>query len=188
MYKTLKILIVIADGTEEIEAVVPIDLFRRAGFDVSVAGEKHIVVCSRGTKIVSDLLLNEVDYNEIYDLIFIPGGSKGTENLLKNQKLELLLQKQIMSNRYVAAICAAPTILSAKRLVGKDVSITSHPSVRDNFQDLNYVEQDTVISGKMITSRGAGTAIDMALKIIEIFRGKELARRIANDIVYSYYE
>lgn len=188
MNKIPQILIVIADGTEEIEAVVPIDLFRRAGFDVSVAGEKHIVVCSRGTKIVSDLLLNEVDSNEIYDLIFIPGGSKGTENLLKNQKLDLLLQKQIISNRYVAAICAAPTILSTKGFLNEDVSVTSHPSVRASFRDLNYVEQDTVVSGKVITSRGAGTAVDMALKIIEILKSKELARKIANDIVYGYYE
>lgn len=183
-----KILIVIADGTEEIEAVVPIDLFRRAGFSVSVVGEKRIVVCSRGTKIMSDILLDEVDPHEIYDLIFLPGGSVGTENLLRNEKLEFLLRKQITSNRYVAAICAASTILSAKGLVSKDVSITSHPSVRDNFQNLNYVEQSTVVSGKVITSRGAGTAIDMALKIIEISKGKELARKIASDIMYDYYE
>lgn len=188
MNRNQQILVVIADGTEEIEAVVPIDLFRRAGFDISVAGEKYIVVCSRGTKIVSEILLDEVDTNESYDLIFIPGGSKGTENLLRNEKLELILRKQIMSNRYVAAICAAPTILSAKGLVSKDIAITSHPSVKENFLDLNYVEQNTVISGKVITSRGAGTAIDMALKIIEILGGKELARRIANDIVYCYYE
>lgn len=183
-----RILVVIADGTEEIEAVVPIDLFRRAGFDVSVAGEKHIVVCSRGTKIVSDILLSEVDSSEIYDLMFIPGGSRGTENLLKNGNLELLLRKQIISNRYVAAICAAPMILSTKGFLNKDAFVTSHPSVRENFRNLNYVEQNTVVSGKIITSRGAGTAIDMALKVIEILGGKELAHKIASDIVYNYYE
>lgn len=188
MSEAPRILVAIADGTEEIEVVVPIDLFRRAGFSVLVVGEKPIVTCSRGTKIVPDKSFDEINEGEIFDLIFLPGGSIGTENLLKNGKLDILLRKQLQSSRYVAAICAAPTILLAKGLLGKGFSITSHPTARNKFRDLNYLVQNTVVFGNIITSRGAGTAINMALKIIEMFQGSELAKKIANDIVYDYYK
>ncbi|MEJ5286003.1 MAG: hypothetical protein CH6_4133 [Candidatus Kapaibacterium sp.] len=184
METPVKILVVITDGTEDIEAVVPIDLFRRANFEVTIAGETKEVTFARGVKVIPDALLTDISEDNDFDLIFVPGGAKGVENLLRNQHLGKILQNQKRKNRWIASICAGPLVLDKFNILEKEQNITSHPSVRIKLTNYNYLENKVVVSGKVITSRGAGTSIDFALKIIELLGGKELADKIANDIVY----
>ena len=180
-----KVLIPIAQGTEEIEAVVVIDILRRSGINVKVAGETEIVTCSRGVKIIPDVLIEKILLEEDYDAIILPGGSTGVENLLKNTHLEDVLKNHSGKNKIIAAICAAPTILSFYNLIPRGRRLTSHPSVRSQLQQYNYLEDKVVHDDNIITSRGAGTAFEFAFWLVEVLLDTETALKIAKDIIYT---
>jgi DJ-1 family protein len=181
-----KILVPIAKGTEEMEFTIIADMLRRAGADLTVAGDKEIVVCSRGIKILPDVLIDELDLDDDWDAIVVPGGLGGTENLTNHEHFIEILERHVANNKYYAAICAAPMIFSDHRLIHDDALITSHPSVKEKIRNGVYTEDSlSVMHGKMITSRGAGTAFDFALKLIEILFTEEKAQEIADSIVYS---
>jgi protein DJ-1 len=179
------VLVFIANGTEEIEAVVFIDIMRRAGMNVTVVGETDIVHCSRDVKIIPDLPLHKLNENKLYDLIYLPGGSKGVENLMNIPKVELILKNHKENNKKIAAICAAPTILDFFNIFEKDAKITSHPSVANILQKYNYSENKVVESHNIISSRGAGTVFDLSFYIIEQLLGQETAQKIKDSIVYK---
>ncbi|MEI6090042.1 MAG: DJ-1 family glyoxalase III [bacterium] len=182
MYKS--VLVPISQGTEDIEAVVIIDLLRRANYNVLVAGDAEIITCSNGVRIIPDKHIDEIPDNTEFDAIIIPGGMKGIDNLDLSEKLEFLLERHNKAGRLIGAICAAPLLLLSKQLLPEGVALTSHPDIKDSFAKFNYREENVVISGNLITSRGVGTAIDFALAIIESLKGKELAEQIAKKIVY----
>ncbi len=182
MYKS--VLVPVSQGTEDIEAVVVIDLLRRANYNVLVAGDAEIITFSNGVRIIPDKHIDEIPDNTEFDAIIIPGGIKGIDNLEQSEKLELLLELHHNSGRLIGAICAAPLLLLSKQLLSDGVSLTSHPDLKESFAKFNYLEEDVVISGNLITSRGVGTAIDFALAIIESLKGKDLAEQIAKKIVY----
>ncbi len=184
MEKKVKILVVVTNGTEDIEAIVPVDLFRRAGFEVVVSGDNNQVKFARGTKIIVDSLLSEIHSSDNFDMIYLPGGADGVHNLLENQQLSLLLQNFDNNGKLISAICAAPLLLVKNNIIKKNSTITSHPSIKPLLSEFNYSEEPIVVSGNIITSRGAGTSIDFALKIIEILKDSETANKISNDIVY----
>ncbi|MGB9852531.1 MAG: DJ-1 family glyoxalase III [Candidatus Kapaibacteriota bacterium] len=185
MEKSIKILVVVADGTEDIEAVVPIDLFRRANFEVVVAGAKEHLVFARGLKIIPDIILENLSDENDFDLVYVPGGAKGVENLGNNSKLGRILQHQKANKRWIAAICAAPLLLDQYNILDADDNVTSHPSIREKLLKYNYSEDEVVVSRKIVTSRGAGTSLAFGLKLIELLGGKDLANKIARDIVYK---
>ncbi|MBI5326008.1 MAG: DJ-1/PfpI family protein [Ignavibacteriae bacterium] len=179
------VLVPIANGSEEIETVVVIDILRRAGINVKIAGEHEIITCSKGVKIIPDLLISNIDLNDEYDAVIIPGGSKGTDNLIKNEKLIEILKKQNKNNKLIGAICAAPSILSAHNILKPGQKVTSHPSVKDSLITYNYQEQRVIYDYDIITSRGAGTAVEFALYLVDILAGPESAVKIAQDIVFD---
>ncbi len=178
-------LALLANGCEESEAVIVIDLLRRAGVEVIVAGETDTITCSRGLKIVPDFLFEQVDLNRKYDIVYLPGGSQGTVNLSKNPLVKEILLKQNRSKGMIAAICAAPLVLLENEILEGNRKITSHPSVEQRFVNQNYLTEKVVVDSNIVTSRGVGTAIDFALKLIEITVGKEVSQKIAKDIVYD---
>lgn len=180
----MKVLVIITNGTEELEAVSAIDIFRRAKYKVTVAGTETPVVCSRGTKLIPDTLIENIDSSRIYDLIFLPGGSEGTKNLNTNPKVEFILHNHKRNNKYIAAICAAPIILLEKGIINKNNLVTSHPSVAHIFSGCKYSQDQFVFDNYVLTSRGAGTSINFALGIVELLSGKELAEKIAREIVF----
>jgi len=188
MKEQVKILVVVTDGTEDIEAVVPIDLFRRAGFDVTVAGERLQVEFARKTNVTADTLLSEINNYDDFDLIYVPGGAIGVQNLLKNELLSKIIQEFHQKRKYISAICAAPLVLANSGVLSETTKITSHPSVKDSLRQFNYSEEPVVVSGNVITSRGAGTSIEFALKIIEILQDSATSKKIAADIVYTKSE
>ncbi|GAB7140432.1 DJ-1/PfpI family protein [Deferribacterales bacterium RsTz2092] len=179
-----KVLVVLADGFEEIEALAPIDLLRRAGLDVTTASiDKADVLGSHNVSVKADVLLADV-MNNIYDMVVLPGGGLGTENLSKSPLVAQLVYEQEQSKRYLAAICAAPTVLNKQGVFDKNI-LTSHPSVQSSFNQARYRTDSVVVSDKVITSRGAGTAVEFALKLVETLCDKATADNVAQAIVYK---
>jgi len=167
------VLIPLAQGCEELEAVTVIDLLRRAGVEVTTVGlDEKPVRASRGTVLLPDTTLDAVLDRE-FDMIVLPGGLPGADHLNNDPRLHTLLLQMADAGKYTAAICAAPKVLaSAGLLNGKHA--TSFPGALDNIQTVNmqYEQTAVVVDGKVITSRGPGTAMDFALTLIEHLLGK----------------
>lgn len=167
------VLVPLAQGCEELEAVTIIDLLRRAGIEVVSAGlDDQIVTASRGVRLLPDTTLSAV-MDRDFDMIVLPGGQPGTNNLNADTRIHALLKRQQRQNKFIAAICAAPKVLaSAGLLDGKHV--TSFPGSLDNAQavDMHYETSAVIVDGTLITSRGPGTALDFALQLIETLMGK----------------
>lgn len=176
-------LVPIANGSEEMEAVIVIDLLRRAGIDVTVAGDATVVTCSRGVKIIPDTTIEELTDDDTYDAVVLPGGSQGVDALAASHTLELLVRRHHAAKKYIAAICAAPTLLHEWGLLAPATVVTSHPGVESVLQGHTYVTDRVVTAGRIITSRGAGTATEFSLEIIRRLVGDAAAARVATDIV-----
>jgi 4-methyl-5(b-hydroxyethyl)-thiazole monophosphate biosynthesis len=166
------VLVPLAQGCEELEAVTIVDLLRRAGIGVITAGlDDQPVRASRGTVLVPDTALEQALKQE-YDMVVLPGGQPGADHLNSDSRIRDLLSRMAAGGRYTAAICAAPKVLaSAGLLNGRKV--TSFPGVLDGLEGFEYLMDPVVRDGKVVTSRGPGTAMDFALTLIEILAGRE---------------
>ena len=164
------------------EAIGPIDLLRRAGIDCTVASrEDELLVCGRsGIFVRAEISLDDVVDNE-YDLVVVPGGP-GHTSMVKDSRVIKLLKKQASGERLIGAICAAPTILKQAGLL-EDRRYTAHSGVAEMLPGL-IADQAVVEDGKIITSRGAGTATEFALALVARLAGPEKAREIAASICY----
>jgi len=177
-----KVLIPLVEGFEEIEAVAPIDLLRRAGLEVVTAGVgSRQVRGSHGIVVEADALLADV-VGDSFDLIMLPGGP-GTRKLMDVAELQHALKAQVAAGRSVAAICAAPTVLAKAGLL-RGRRVACFPAVEDELVGATVVREDVVIDGNMITSRGAGTSIPFALAIIAHLCGQAKAEEVARSVVY----
>jgi 4-methyl-5(b-hydroxyethyl)-thiazole monophosphate biosynthesis len=177
-----KVLVPLAEGFEEIEAVAVIDILRRSpGIEVIVAAVgKKTLKGSHGITIRADQGIESLAEVE-YDLIVLPGGMPGTAHLAKSRAVARFLKDQASSGRLIAAICAAPTILEEYGLL-RGVRATSHFSVRSSMKTCAYVDEPVVQDGDFITSQGAGTAIDFALRLVRILTGEQESNRISEAI------
>ena len=175
---TRAVLVPLAPGFEEIEAVTIIDVLRRAGLSVHVAGlSARAVTGAHGITLVTDGLLAEVDARELAMLV-LPGGMPGTTNLAADGRILALVRELESSGRKVAAICAAPLVLErAGVLAGREV--TSYPSVRDQLPSARVLSEPAVVSsGPVITSQGVGTALAFALALVAELAGPAKAREL----------
>lgn len=162
-----KVLVMMAPGFEEIETVTVVDILRRSGARVTLAGtEGGILEGSRGIHLLPDSLLNDVDADD-FDMVVLPGGQPGTSNLQKDKKVKEILLKMDQGDKKIAAICAAPVILQSAGLL-KNINFTSHPSVEEQFKDVSYSKNRVVVDGNVITSRSPGTAMEFSMKLVEI--------------------
>jgi 4-methyl-5(b-hydroxyethyl)-thiazole monophosphate biosynthesis len=169
-----RVLIPLAAGFEELEAVTVIDLLRRADIEVVSAGlEPGPVTGSRRTVLVPDSSLDAV-LDTDFDMVVLPGGLPGATNLDADPRIHGLLRRHHSEGRFSAAICAAPQVLaSAGLLDGR--SATAYPGTLKitDFPQVNLIEDPVVVDGKVVTSRGPGTAMDFALQLIELLSGRE---------------
>ena len=166
------VLVPLAQGCEELEAVTIIDLLRRAGITVVTASlSDQPVKASRGVMLVPDTTLDEA-LKQNYDMVVLPGGSQGADNLNADLRIREILKKMSDSGKFIGAICAAPKVLANMGLL-RGKSATSYPGVLDNMvvQGMRFTGEAVVIDGKVITSRGPGTAMDFALTLIEQLAG-----------------
>lgn len=174
------VLAILAEGFEEIEAITPIDLLRRAGVQVTVAAlaEDHRVIGRTQIAVHADTALESVRA-EAFDLIFLPGGP-GVKHLRNDPRVRTLVLEQNAAGRWLAAICAAPTVLhDAGLLTGR--RYTAHFSVANELHDI-LAEGRVVVDGHVVTSRGAGTALDFGLKLVELLVSLQEADRVARSI------
>ncbi|XP_046820162.1 protein dj-1beta-like isoform X1 [Vespa crabro] len=183
-------LLLISDGSEEMEAVITADVLRRGGVSVTIAslGDSECVKCSREVKICADTKLANVNDKEKYDVIILPGGLGGAKAFAESAEVGQLLQKQEKENKLIAAICAAPTALKAHG-IAKGKKITSYPAMKDQMTDgYEYLEDRVVIDGNLITSRGPATAFAFGLALVEKLVSKEKAINVAKGMLYEDYK
>ncbi len=173
------VLVPLAQGCEELEAVTITDLLVRAGVTVTTCGlDDQPVKASRGITIIPDTSIDKVLDTE-FDLIVLPGGLPGSDHLRDNEHVQALIKNQASNNRYVAAICAAPKALAEAGLL-ENRTATSFPGVLAalNNDNINITENEVEIDGNIVTSRSAGTAMEFALSLIELLEGKEKREEI----------
>ena len=177
-----KAVVFIATGFEEIEAIGTIDVLRRGGIDVtisSITGPKTITG-AHGISMKSDVLFNEMDYND-FDAFILPGGMPGTKNLDAHQALKAILTAQYEKRGKIAAICAAPSILGKMGFLNGKEAIC-YPGFEEALSGAVISKSLVVKSDNIITAKGAGVAVEFALKIVEELKGKSASEKIASAI------
>jgi len=177
-----KMLVPLAEGFEEIEAITIIDVCRRGDIDVTVAGVTGMSIKgSQGIEVAADCLIDSVDINS-YDMITLPGGLGGTMVLSESENVQSILKQMKEQNKYIGAICAAPLALHTADVLNKD--FTCYPSIENQIRlDGYHQEQSTVIDDKVMTSQGVGTAIDFALKIVRQLQGESSFKVLKESIL-----
>ena len=177
------VLVPLAQGCEELEAVTITDLLVRAGIKVTTCGlDERPVKASRGITIIPDTSIDKV-LSQSFDLIVLPGGLPGADHLRDDERLQTLIKKQVRENKYLGAICAAPKALAqAGALDGK--TATGFPGVLNALGNSNITISDNAveIDGNIVTSRGPGTAIDFTLTLIELLEGRDKRNEVNQQL------
>ncbi|XP_026478864.1 protein dj-1beta-like [Ctenocephalides felis] len=182
-------LILIAKGTEEMECITAVDVLRRGGITVHLAGlcGNKPVKCRSDSVISPDIGL--ADAKGPYDAIVLPGGLDGSKAFCQSEELGELLRAQEKCGRIVAAICAAPTALKAHK-IGLKKRVTSYPSMKSEMVKdgcYTYVDdQKVVVDGNVITSQGPATAINFAIVLVEQICGREKAQEVSKGLLFDY--
>ncbi|ABK14592.1 DJ-1 family glyoxalase III [Methanothrix thermoacetophila] len=177
----MKVVVPLAEGFEEIEFVTVVDILRRAGIDVEIAGLRDgPVQGSHGVRVIPDTTFDKVDLNSA-DAIVLPGGNPGFINLGKDERVLDAVRKMSAAGKYVAAICGAPSVLvKAGVLSGRMATV--HPAGKEEVAACaRYMDERVVVDGKMVTSQGPGTAMDFALKLVELLAGKEAMLNVGRE-------
>lgn len=179
----VNVLIPLAQGCEELEAVTLIDLLRRAGIHVITAGlDDQPITASRGTRLIPDTSLDKVAQQE-FNMVVLPGGLSGANNLNSDPRIHALLKRTAEHGNITAAICAAPTVLAnAGLLDGRRA--TGYPGLLDQLHlpTTSLQDEAVIVDGHVITSKGPGTAMDFALTLIELLVGKETRSKVEKDL------
>jgi len=179
---TKKAFIFLATGFEEIEAVNVIDVLRRAGVEVVIIAipeepDEIWVEGAHGISVFGDNVFEDTDFSD-GDMLILPGGQPGTDNLNASKKLKKLIQNYYNQNKYIAAICAAPLVFGEMELL-KGKRAVCYPGYENQLLGAEIPENErVVIDGNIITSKGPGTAIEFALKLVEILVNKEVAENL----------
>lgn len=177
-----KVVIAIANGFEEIEAVTVIDVLRRAEIEVTIAAvESKLLEGAHGIKIEADCMIDEIKAKN-YDMLVLPGGLPNAFTLAQNKQVQKLLKKMKKKEKYVTAICAAPFALHQADVLNKNY--TCYPSFEKKIKEDGYFEDiSVVVDDKVITSRGPATAMEFALELVKTLKGKETYTQIKNGLL-----
>ena len=181
----MKVYLILADGFEEIEAITIIDLLRRGNVEIeSVTITTNLEVTgAHGISIKSDIYMSDADFKNCC-MIILPGGMPGTINLDNCEELNNQILKLKEKGAYICAICAAPMILADKGIL-KGKKATIYPNMEKGLKETaNWVDDSVVKDGNIITSQGPGTAMEFALKLVEILRGKKEKEKVRNEILF----
>jgi 4-methyl-5(b-hydroxyethyl)-thiazole monophosphate biosynthesis len=179
-----RVLVPLAPGFEDLEATTIVDLLRRAGVEVITAGlQPGLIQGARGMRMQPDASLDEV-LDQAFDMIALPGGMPGAENLKNDVRIQALLLRLAAADKFTAAICSAPIALAEVGLLhGRRA--TSYPGFVDKLSSpgTTYLTEAVVVDGKVVTSRGPGTAMDFALTLVELLTGREKRDQVEAGLV-----
>ncbi len=178
-----KIFIFLAPGFEETEAIVPVDILRRADLEVetvSITSQKE-VTGAHGIAVVTDSLFEATDFSA-GEMLILPGGMPGARNLNGHAGLKKLIAGYHAAGKYLSAICAAPMILGEMGLLKGERAI-SYPGFEKHLLGATITEERVVVSGKFITAKGPGVAMEFALEIVKILKGDPVAAKIASAFI-----
>ncbi|WP_299225489.1 DJ-1 family glyoxalase III [uncultured Campylobacter sp.] len=180
----MKVAIVLANGFEEIEAVSLIDILRRAEIDaVSVGLDKKCVCGAHGIEMIADEILDDMKVSE-FDMIVLPGGLPGAENLAKSEKLGKILRDFDANNAKIGAICAAPWALATAGVLKS--SYTCYPGFESQIAHPGYTNSANVVKDQNImTSRGPATAMEFALQIVRELKGEQVYSKLKSDLLFK---
>ncbi len=180
-----RVLVPVAGGSEELETVCIVDVLRRSGAAVTLASvDGREVVMSKGIRLAADCLITDCA-NAVYHLIALPGGMPGSEHLRDSAALTDLLQRQALAGRLYGAICAAPAVVLHHHGLLKGRRATCHPSFRHLVEEGQILEEPVVVDGNLVTSRGAGTAVQFSLKLVELLYGRTASETVAKGMAYT---
>ncbi|WP_028504735.1 DJ-1 family glyoxalase III [Ruminococcus sp. FC2018] len=172
------IYVFLANGFEEIEALAPVDILRRAKADVKTVGVTgKEVTSSRGVIVKTDITADEITLDDDLEMIVLPGGMPGTLNLEASDKVQSAVDFCWQNDRYIAAICAAPSILGHKGLL-KGKTATSFPKFNGDLEGANVVDELVAVDGKFITAKGAGASIEFGLTLAQLIVSRETSDSI----------
>lgn len=178
-----KVLLILAQGHEEVEAITQIDLLRRAGIEVTVAGLGNTEITgAHDITVKADVLLD--DFSGDIDGVILPGGMPGTTWLAESETVLNIVRNANEKGFLCAAICAAPLVLDRAGIL-KGKNYTCYPGVEKKIGSGTFIKEPVVQDGTIITGKGVGTAIPFALKMIEYLLSKGETEAIASEIVYS---
>jgi len=181
----MKVVVPLAEGFEEIEFSTIVDILRRAGIDVTTAGLKEgIVNGAHGIRVTPDTLIDKVSADN-FDVIILPGGNPGFVNLGKSEKVLKLVKEMYDRNKYVTAICGAPSVL-AKAGVIQGKRATIFPGMEDTLTGAQCSDERVVIDGRIITSQGPGTAMEFTVKLVEVLAGKSKAEEVTREVLAKF--
>ncbi len=182
MINMKKALVLMAEGFEEIELTTIVDVLRRGGVTVTIAGLKDgMITGSRGIKMQPDAALESI--REIFDIIILPGGSSGSVNLGNDRRVIELVNKYNTNGKIVAAICAAPSVLAkAGILTAKNATIFR--GMENELKNAKYIDKPVVEDGNIMTSQGPGTAMEFALALLERLTDEKKAREVREKLLY----
>ncbi len=178
------VLVLLCDGFEESEVTVPVDLLRRGGVEVGLCGVVHSTVkSSHNITFGTDLTLDEVDLAQV-DMVFVPGGLGGVDGLLASKAAAQLLRQAKEQGKYLAAICAGPTVLSRLGLIDGKNAIC-YPGMEDLLAPAVPQSGTNVVrDGTLITGEAAGAAFDLGLAMLEVLQGAEVAQQVRHSVYY----
>ena len=169
-----RVLVPLAEGFEEVEALTVVDVLRRAEVEVVTAGVgRRQIAGKHGVRVIADQVLAEVA-DQAFDMVVLPGGVPGVPNLAADETVTRVVMAHAEREAWVTAICAAPFVLHAHGLIPRGARITSHPSVADDLKTYDYHEDRVVKDGDILTSRGPGTAMEFALTLAEMLAGSDV--------------
>ncbi len=168
----------LADGFEELEAIAPIDILRRADIDVVTVGVTGEVVNGRhGIKVTSDCSIDNIELTDELEGIILPGGLPGATNLEESNKVQAAIDFAAEKGKFVCAICAAPQILGHKGLL-KGREAIAYPGFEKELVGANISHSYVAVDGNFITAKGAGVAVDFGLEIVAALKGREASDKI----------
>lgn len=178
-----KVLLFIADGSEEAEAVIPADMLRRAGARLTTAGiPGRKCMGAHGITLEADISGSELDTDEKYDMVILPGGMPGMLNLGESETVRKVLETAAGNNSYICAICASPSVLGKYGLL-KGRKATCYPGFEENLTGASVSSDRVVRDGNIITSRAPGTAFEFSYELIRVLYGDDTVTRLKNGIL-----
>lgn len=181
----MKTYVMLADGFEEIEALSVVDVLRRGGVEtvmVSIKNDK-VVSSARNIPVIADTTLDQIDINK-EDMIVLPGGGKGVENLGASEALIQILKQHQSKKGWLAAICAGPSV-PGKLGFFRGVKATCYPGFEKELLDAHVSEEDVIVDQNFVTSRGAGVSLYFAYTLLSLLKGSETAEKIKAAMLYK---